>query len=378
MKLAIVHDFIIDYGGAERVLQHVHELYPSAPIYTLRHDPDRIGHITKGWDVRSSNIDKWPSFLRKNHTFPMSFYPYAIEQFDFDQYDVVLSLSSVFAHGIITAPNTTHICYYHTPARFLWDYTHKYIEEKGWTGAKAVVSRKVLHNLRIWDYLAGMRPDIRLVNSQNVQERVKKFYRQNSTVVYPGAEIDKYTISSSKKPGEYYIVICRLTPPKRVDLAIEACNKLKKPLHIVGSGDDRERLEKMSGQTIQFLGFLNDSETAKELASCRALLFPGVDDFGLVPVEAMACGKPVVALGEGGATETVIDGTTGVLFTPQSPDGVIDGINKLEKIIDKLDAKAIRKHAEKFSKLEFQRNIKRIINDAYQQQIKESVKHEGN
>ena len=378
MKLAIMHDFLINYGGAERVIQHIHELYPTAPIYTLRHDPERIGHITKGWDVRSSIIDSWPSFLRKNHTFPMSFYPYAIEQFDFDQYDIVLSFSSTFAHGIITGPKTIHICYYHTPARFLWDYTHQYIEEKGWTGLKAVISRKVLHNLRVWDYLASMRPDVRLANSRNIKERLKKFYRQDSMVVYPGAEIDKYKLSESQELGDYYIVICRLTPPKRVDLAIEACNKLQKPLHVIGSGDDRERLEKMSGPTIKFLGFLKDSETAKELAGSRALLFPGVDDFGLVPIEAMACGKPVVALGEGGATETVIDGKTGILFSPQSTEGVIDGITKLEKIIKKLDPISIRKHAEQFSKLEFQRNIKKIIEDAYQDNVKKSFEYANN
>lgn len=370
MKLAITHDFLINYGGAERVLQHVHDLFPSAPIYTLRHNQEKIGHITKGWDIHSSVIDRWPSMLRHNHTLPMYFYPYAIEQFDFSKFDVVLSLSSTFAHGVITGPQTTHVCYYHTPARFLWDYTHQYVKEKGWTGIKASASSKILHNLRIWDFLAAKRPDVRLANSKTIQSRINKFYRQESTVLYPGAEIDKYKIPDDNTPGEYYAVVSRLTPPKKLDLAVEACNKLKKPLHIIGTGDDKERLQSLAGPTVKFLGFLSDQEIAVELMNCRALLFPGVDDFGLTPVETMASGRPVIAFAEGGATETVIDGKTGILFQEQSVDGVIDGIRKLDKIINKLDAKEIRKHSEKFSKIEFQKNLKHVIDDAYSKQIK--------
>ncbi len=366
MKLAIVHDFLLGYGGAERVLEHVHELFPDAPVYTLRYNTERMHHRMDGWDIRTSFIEKMPILSKRGHTLAMPLYPLGMEQFDFSEYDVVLSLSSAFAHGVLTQPSTTHICYYHTPTRFLWDYHYQYLKERGWDkGIKGNVVKRFFHKLRIWDYVAAQRPDICLSNSQTVADRLTKFYQRDSEVVYPGLELDKHSVSS-EAPQDYYLTVSRLTPPKRLELAVEACTALKRPLHVVGTGEDLERLRSLAGPTVSFLGFLSDEQVEKEMQHCRALLWPGIDDFGLVPVEAMACGRPVVAYNLGGATETVVHGKTGVLFNDHSKEGMIAGIEAFEEIEKNLKSDDIAKHAQKFSKESFQKNIKAIIEKAAQ------------
>jgi glycosyltransferase involved in cell wall biosynthesis len=373
MKLAIVHDFLLSYGGAERVIEQVHEIYPTAPIYTLRYNAEKMHHKMDGWDIRSSFVDNIPVVKDKGHTLAMSLYPLAIESFDFKEFDIVLSFSSTFAHGIITQPKTTHICYYHTPARFLWDYHFSYLKEKGWDkGLKAPYAKKFLHKLRIWDYLAAQRPDVCFANSNTIKDRVSKFYRRESDTIYPGVEIDNY--KATKEHQNYYVTVCRLTKPKRVELAVEACTKLKLPLHVIGTGEELDNLKAIAGPTITFCGFLNDQEVADKLASAKALLWPNIDDFGLVPIEAMASGTPVVAYNKGGATETVVHGKTGVLFDNQTVDGLIKGIQELDNILPSPDAKAIRAHAEQFSKIAFQKNIKAIIDKEYQKLSTKSTK----
>ncbi|MFA6081986.1 MAG: glycosyltransferase [Patescibacteria group bacterium] len=362
MKLAIIHDFLMTYGGAEKVTHQVHDLFPDAPIFTLRYDPEKIGHRFDDCDVRSSFIDKHSMLNRRGHTMAMPLYPMAIESFDLSEFDTVLSFSSAFAHGVITQPGTRHISYYHTPTRFLWDYHYQYLKEKGWDkGVKGAVAQRFLHNLRQWDFLAAQRGDELYANSGTVKDRVTKFYRRDSKVIYPGVEVDKYKIA--EKVDDYYLTICRLTPPKRVELAIQACNELKRPLHIIGSGEDKERLQQMAGPTIKFMGFMTDEEVINQVEHCRAILWPGIDDFGLVPVEGMAAGRPVVAFDKGGATETVVHNQTGILFQDQSTAGMIDGIKQLDKIESKLNPKAIKSHAEKFSLDEFNNNIRRIVEE---------------
>ncbi len=375
MRLAIVHDFLLSYGGAERVLEHVHELWPKAPVYTLRYDAEKMHHKMDGWDIRSSNMDRMPVVGKSAHALAMPFYPYAIEQFDLSDYDVVLSLSSVFAHGVITQPETTHICYYHTPARFLWDYHFQYLKEKGWDrGVKGAAARRILHQLRQWDFLASKRPDVRLANSKTVQKRLSKFYHQDSEVIYPGIDFSRSTFHVTRRPeasgpearstSDYYVTISRLTAPKRIELAVEACTKLNRPLHVIGVGDQLEYLQSIAGPSVSFLGFLPDESVQHELEHCKALLWPNIDDFGLVPVEAMACGRPVVAFNQDGATETVIDGQTGVLFDNQTAEGLIAGIKRLDEIEDKLDPKKIQAHAQQFSKEAFQKKIKEVVEKA--------------
>ncbi len=364
MKLAIVHDFLLTYGGAERVLEHVHEMYPEAPIFTLRYSPERMHHRMDGWDIRTSMIERLPVLKKRGHTLAMPLYPMAVEDWDFSGFDVVLSLSSAFAHGVITQPETTHICYYHTPARFLWDYHYQYMKEKAWDrGFKGAVAQRFLHRLREWDYLAAQRPDMMLGNSQTVADRIHKFYRRDATVLYPGFDSDFYVPSSvlHSPSSDYYITVCRLTPPKRIELAVQACTKLGRELHVIGAGEELEHLQAMAGPTIQFTGFLEDGAVRAETQGAKALLWPCIDDFGLVPVEAMACGVPVIAYNKGGTTETVVDGTTGVLFDDHSTEGMIAAIERFEKIESKLDPKAIHEHAQQFSKEQFQQKLKRVI-----------------
>jgi len=271
-----------------------------------------------------------------------------------------VSFSSAFAHGVITQPSTLHLCYYHTPTRFLWDYYFPYLKERGWDkGLKATVIQRFLHHLRQWDYIAAQRPDVCFANSKTVQKRLAKFYHRDSEVLYPGVDIAHYSVSKTTK--DYYVTVCRLTPPKRLELAVQACTELKRELHVIGTGEDKERLQRMAGPTIKFLGFLSDDEVASELQNCRALLWPGIDDFGLVPVEAMAAGRPVVAYNKDGATETVVQGKTGILFDDHSTSGMKQAILDLEKIEDTLDPHAISTHAQQFSKEAFHKNLKNII-----------------
>lgn len=365
MKLAIVHDFLLSYGGAERVLEHVHELYPKAPVFTLRYNPSRMHHRMAGWDVRTSFVEHIPLLKNRGHTLAMSLYPLAIESFDLSEYDVVLSLSSAFAHGVLTPPETAHICYYHTPTRFLWDYHYQYLKEKGWDrGLKGAAAQRFLHRLRQWDFLAAKRPDVILANSKTVASRIEKFYRRDvDHVIYPGVD-DTHLLSGLSHSDDYYVTISRLTPPKRVELAVEACTKLSRPLHVIGTGEDLDRLQKIAGPTIQFKGFLDDTALIPEIASSKALLWPGIDDFGLVPVEAMSLGKPVIAYNKGGATETVVDGKTGVLFDHQSTSGLMKAIAQFESLQSRFDAETIRSHAKPFSKIEFQKQLKQVIENA--------------
>lgn len=364
MKIAIIHEFLLSYGGAERVLEHVHEIFPDAPVYVLRYDAEKMHHRMDGWDIRTSFVDKIPFMKNRGHSLTMNLYPLAIESFDLSKYDVVLSFSSCFTHGVITQPNTIHICYYHTSTRFLWDYHFDYLKEKGWDkGILSPYVKKFLHKLRSWDYLAAQRPDICISNAKTIQKRVKKFYRRESNVIYPGAEIENYQLGNNR--GDYYITVCRLTKPKRTELAVLACTKLGRPLHVIGTGDEMDYLKSIAGPTIKFCGFLSDKEVANKLSNAKALLWPNIDDFGLVPIEAMASGTPVIAFNKDGATETVIHEKTGILFNEQSVDGLINGIKQLDAIESKMKPEEIRNHAMQFSKAEFQKNIKKAVNDAY-------------
>lgn len=366
MKIAIVHDFLLSYGGAERVLEHVHEMFPEAPVFTLRYDEKRMHSRMKNWDMRTSIIEKMPIIKKRGHTMAMPLYPLAIESFDLSHFDVVLSLSSAFAHGALTQPSTKHICYYHTPTRFLWDYHYEYLKEKGWDkGVKGMAIQRFLHRLREWDFLAAQRPDAVIANSQTVAKRINKYYRRDAHVIYPGLDVDKYDISP--KHDDYYLTVCRLTPAKKIELAVLACTKMRRNLHVVGSGEELERLKTIAGPTITFLGFLDDVELRHQMAHCRALIWPNVDDFGLVPVEVMACGRPVIAYNKGGAIETVVDNKTGVLFDDQSAEGVIKAITKFEDLESHFSSSDIASHAKTFSKKRFQEQLQKVIYETIKQ-----------
>jgi glycosyltransferase involved in cell wall biosynthesis len=358
MKLAIVHDYLAQAGGAERVVEAMHDLWPDAPIYTSVYDPAATFPSFQQMDIRTSFLQRF-RFARqaKTHKFMLPLFPLAFEHFDMRGYDVVLSHTTSFAKGVITDPETCHICYCHTPSRFAWRY-HEYISQ----GNYGIRVRRALpflvHFLRAWDQNAANRVDYFLSNSYNIARRVKKFYGRDSEILYPPVETRRFFVEQNPT-ADYYLVVSRLLVYKRVDLAIQACSKLDIPLKVVGSGPELERLKSIAGPTVQFMGRVPDGQVETLFANCKAFFFPGEEDFGIAPLEAMASGRPVIAYGAGGALETVIDGKTGVFFNEPTVEAVIDAIERLEHM--PVDPLSIRAHAENFDTHAFQTRLQSLV-----------------
>ncbi len=359
MKIAFVHDFLLKAGGAERVLKALMDMYPDAPVYTLLYDEKKMGHIFPKERVRTSRLQKFPRFIPGMHKFLFPLMPGAVEQFDLSEFDVVLSSSSAYAHGVVTNLETKHICYYHSPMRYAWDYTHQYLKEQnlGWIGE--MLASRLLHKVRQWDYLASDRVDVSLANSRTVQKRITKYYRKDSQIVHPPVDTERFK-PHAKHEG-YFLMVSTLTPYKKVDLAVELFNKLGKRLVIIGDGPDRARLQRMAASNIDFLGFKPDDVVDEYFQNCRAFIFPGEEDFGIAPIEAMACGKPVLAFRKGGLTETMIEGETGEFFNEQTLESMEDGLTQMLINEKTYSARGIAKHAEQYSTNAFEKAIKSVI-----------------
>ncbi|MEN6520004.1 MAG: glycosyltransferase [Armatimonadota bacterium] len=362
MKLAIVHDYLNQMGGAEKVVEVFHDMFPSAPIFTSVYVPANVSDKFRNADIRTSFMQRIP-FVKKFSRQYLAIYPYAFEVFDFSSYDVVLSSSSAFAKGIITGPDTCHICYCHTPMRFAWQY-HSYIERERLNRLVQSILPYVVHRVRRWDEITVNRVDHFVSNSHEVERRIRKYYRRNSTVICPPVETKKFRVTGQDEG--YFVIISRLLPYKKIDIAIQAANMLKFPLKIIGVGRDEERLKGMAGPTVEFTGRLSDAEVVDCLQRSRALIFPGLEDFGIVPVEAMACGKPVIAYGRGGALDTVIDGVTGKFFRDQTPEALTDAISSFGAA--DYDPYTIRQHAETFDVSVFRRRMSAFIEEMLEQQ----------
>lgn len=365
MKVALVHDWLPFMGGAERVLTNFLELFPDAPIYTTICNKDKIDSPIKEANIITSYLQKNKREI-KNHRRLFPFMMTAIESFNLNEYDVVLSDSSCIAKGVITPPSTLHICYCHSPMRYAWEFSHEYAEKMaGKGGLKAKILRYFLSCVRLWDNASADRVDFFIANSENVARRIRKHYRRESVVIHPPVRCDFFQISDIDE--DYYLMVGRLQEYKRVDIAIEAFNKLDLPLIIIGDGPDRGRLESMAKSNIKFLGRRSDEEIKEYYSKCKAFIFPGEEDFGITPLEAMASGRPVIAYKKGGALETVIDGETGVFFENQNSQDLIEGILKLSKI--QFDKNKIRKHAEEFDETVFKNNMNKFIKDKYSEFI---------
>ncbi|MBI2638178.1 glycosyltransferase [Candidatus Peregrinibacteria bacterium] len=356
MEVALVHDFLTRLGGAERVLKILLEIFPKASIYTLLYDEFKVGAVFPKEKIVTSSLERLPAFMRKNHKYLLPLMPRAVEQWDFSKFDLVISSNSAFTHGILTPEKTRHLCYFHSPMRFAWDWTHEYIKEQKIGFIKRAASAALLKKIRMWDQAAADRPDCAIANSLNVQRRIKKYYRRDSTIIYPPVDIERFKIS--KTAEDYFLIISTLTPYKRIDLAIELFNKIQRRLVIIGDGPQREYLENIAGDTIDFLGIKDDTTVAEYLKNCRALIFPGEEDFGITPVEAMACGKPVLAYEEGGVKESVIAGVTGEFFAEPTVASMEDGLARLMK--STYLPTACRRQAQKFSKEIFVEKMKEI------------------
>ena len=354
MKVAIVHDWLTNMGGAEQVVINMKKCYKDAPIYTSLYTPDNLSDELK--NVRTSCLQK-KNKKQINHKKYYPFMPTAFERFDLNEYDVVISSSSCCAKGVITKPNSVHICYCHTPMRYAWDKRDEYAEGMGKLKKKLI--RILLHYMRIWDVVSSNRVDYFIANSNEVKTRIQKHYKRDSIVINPPVRCKFFDIS--KTDGDYYLVLSRLVGYKRFDLAVKACKELNKKLVVIGEGPERANLEKIAegNKNITFLGRQSDEMVKKYMSECKALLFPGEEDFGIVPVEVQACGRPVIAYGKGGVLDSVIDGKTGIFFMNQTVEDVKTAIQKLENT--KFDKEEIRKHAMQFDEEEFRKKLTEFV-----------------
>lgn len=327
LKVALVHDWLVGQGGGERVLRDLHRMFPEAPIYTLVYDRDKAPKWLEGCDVRTTYIQKWPGG-KSHHKYLLYFMPKAWEALDLSEYDLVVSTCSSCCKGVITRPDAEHICYSFSPTRYVWDLYHEYMNAAG--GLKRLMMPSMIHKVRLWDFQAAQRVDHFVADSNFVGKRIEKFYRREFKTIYPGAHINEYPIVD--EPDDYYLIVSRFIHYKRVDIAVEACNMLGKKLIVIGSGGEEEqRLRSMAGPTIEFKGRVSDEEMERYYSRAKAFLFPGIEDYGLTPIEAMSAGVPVLAYGKGGALETVSDGNTGLYFHEQNARGLADCIERFER-----------------------------------------------
>ncbi len=365
MKTALVHDWLNQIGGAEDVLESLVGLYPSAPVYTSLYWRDKMPAQWQSWDIRASFIDRLP-FARKRQQIYFPLYPFAFERFDFREYDLVISNKSGFDHGIITGPETLHICYCLTPTRYVWRY-QQYAEQEhlGWLTRK--VLPPFLTFLRQWDRLAADRVDHFVAISGEVRRRIAKIYRRDSTIIYPPVDTSRF--APSNEVEDYYLMVGRLVPYRRIDLLIEAFNQMDRPLYIAGNGRDRERLEALAGPNIKFLGYVPDADLPDLMARSRAFMWPGEEDFGIAPLEAMAAGRPVIAYAAGGALDTVIPGQTGAFFKEQSVESIIEAVESFDP--DSVDTTFLRNHAERFDTAVFNQKITTFVEQKLAEQASE-------
>ena len=359
LKVALVHDWLVGRGGGERVLYDIHTLFPDAPIYTLVYDQDKAPEWCKECDIRTTYIQKWPG-AKSHHKLLLSFMPKAWEALDLTEYDLVISCCASCCKGVITRPDALHVCYSFSPTRYVWDLYYDYLENTN--AIKRFFMKRMIHKVRLWDFQAAQRVDDFAADSNFVGSRIKKYYRRDFTTIYPGTRINEYPIT--EMPDDYYLVVARFVRYKRVDLAIEACNQLKKKLVVIGSGgEEEERLKKLAGDTVEFLGRVSDEEMERYYSRAKAFLFPGIEDYGITPVEAMSAGVPVLAFGKGGALETVQDGKTGLYFHDQTVSGLVHCIEEFERNGVAYSRQQIHDYSLNFSDEIFKGNFTNFLKD---------------
>lgn len=353
LKVAIVHDWLVSYAGADRVVDCMHHVFPDAPIYTLVYDKEKMPAWFRDYDIRTTWIQKLP-FATKLYKKLLPLMPGAFEALDLSEYDLVLSSSSSCSKGVITRPDAVHICYCHTPIRYMWDFYYTYRANAN-PLVRAVMPSQ-MHKLRQWDKCAADRVDYFIANSRYIAQRIKKYYRRDSDVIYPCVHINQ---SPFVEKEDFYLVVGRFTWYKRIDLAVAACTKLGRRLVVIGTGDEESRLKAMAGPTVEFKGGgLSDEEVRGYYLRAKAFLFPGEEDFGITPVEAQSAGTPVLAFGRGGACETVEDGRTGLLFHAQTVESLAECIEKFEAEGVACSKEEIRAHSLSFSEARFEEELR--------------------
>ena len=378
MKVALVHDWLTGMRGGEKVLEVFCELFPRAHVYTLLHSKGSVSKTIENMDIRTSFVQKLPLAGRKYRSY-LPLFPAAIEKFDFGGYDLVLSSSHCVAKGVITDSDTLHICYCFTPMRYIWDLYDLYFGK----GRSHFVTRTgmflIAGYLRKWDVTSSKRVNKFVSISRYIENRIKKCYGRESEIIYPPVDCSYFTTGTSC--GNFYLMVSPLAPNKRVDIAIKAFNKLGIPIKIIGSGQEEEKLRKLAGKNIELMGWQSDEVVRKHYVNCKALIFPGVEDFGIVPLEAQACGKPVIAYGYGGVLDTIvpfnsnklkpqegneeIGNATGMFFYDQNSDSLLQAVELFENSPGVFNKEKIRKHAESFDRPIFKENIKNYIEREY-------------
>jgi glycosyltransferase involved in cell wall biosynthesis len=362
-RVALVHDWLNQLGGAENVLEELVALFPGAPIYTSMYGPEQMPAAYRGWDIRTSFMQRLPGVTRHHQAY-LPLYPLAFAQIDLSDYDLVISNKSGFCHGVRgvlrhcsrqAGRGAVHVCYCLTPTRFLWSFAH-YRERERIDGLTGALLQPLLALLRRWDWAAAQRVDHFIAISTTVQARIRAIYGRESTIIHPPVDTTYYTPDPHQPVGDYFLVVSRLIPYKRIDLAVQAFRHLPhEKLLIVGDGRDRAVLQAGASANVTFLGRQPRARVRELLQGCKAFLFPGLEDFGIAPVEAMSCGRPVIAFGQGGALDTVIPGVTGEFFTTQTSDSLLTVLERFAA--HAYDPACCRAQAERFSRANFRQNF---------------------
>lgn len=363
MHSAIVHDWLVSsVGGGEKVLEAIHRLFPS-PIHTLVHNKQKLkGSYFDSLDLKSSFIQKLPKAEQSYRNY-LPLFPMAIEQFDLSEYDLVLSSSHCVAKGVLVHPQQLHICYCHTPVRYAWDLMHQYLKEAGLeTGIKGAFVKWILHYIRGWDVHSSNRVDHFIANSKYVAGRIKRFYNRESKVIYPPINLSLFEMKESKE--KFYLTASRLIPYKKIDLIVETFSKMPdQKLIVIGDGPEKKKIKEKAGANIEFLGYQSDQVLKEYLQKAKGFIFAALEDFGILPVEAMACGTPVIAFGQGGVRETVVNKKTGLFFAEQSSDAIRQAIETFETM--EFDPQECRKQAQKFSHEHFSKQFRSYVLEKY-------------
>ncbi len=358
LKIAIVCDWLTVFAGAERVVLEMHQLFPSAPIYTTLYDAKNCPQFKEAV-VHESGL-RWIPGARRFHRALLPWMPKAFERMDLDEYDIVISSSHSASKGVITRPETLHVSYCHSPMRYVWDQSHDYQKSFGRFRPFQFIYKPILHRIRMWDRLAAERVDAFVVNSAYIGERVKKYYGKESTVIHPPVDLHYFSsLPTETEKENFYLSVGRLIPYKRVDLAIEACRQLGRPLKIIGEGPELASLKKRAGPQVEFLGKISDEELRNHYRKAKGLIFPAMEDFGIVPLEAMACGTPVLAYGKGGALETVKAGKSGLFFEEQTVPALVKTMEQFETMA--WDSEKVRTEVESFASARFKSELRHFL-----------------
>lgn len=368
-RIALVHDWLNQkIGGAERVLFELADLFPQAPIYTLLYNPAKFEKLIPPARVRTSILQRAPASLRRRPRYLLPLVPKAVEALDLAGFDIVISSSTGYVKNIQTLEHTFHICYCHSPLRYAWDYWEKYLVEQRLDPVRRLVASNLRRRIKRWDSSGTDRVDMWLANSQTVARRIKDFYHQSARVIYPPVATSNFKPIPPKQKQNFYITMGLLTPYKKIDLAITACNLSRRRLLVLGEGSENKRLQKLASDNVKLLGFVNENRRRHLLSQARGLIFPSLEDFGIAPVEAMAAGTPVIAYGAGGLTETIVDGKTGIFFKPQTPQALNAALDRFESL--EFYQPDLINQARKFDARVFRDSIKNIIDEVTKRHVR--------